>query len=379
MRSWKRFVLDLLIKFDNIRAKIWLRWKKITGLGTQIPIAIDAYLGYGRINHIFLLGRVLKYRYISNSPTDSGWRTMMNNFKRLNTKEIRGARLEITIQHNKFEVETDAEGFFKLDVPLNTPLPLNNSCWIQANVLLTQIPWKEAKVKTQADVQIPIKNATFGIISDIDDTILKTDLSSLMKMKAFYITMFKNVARRQTFSDLAAFYQALQKGYEGDTINPFFYVSKSPWNLYDFLIDFIALNDLPKGPLLLRDYGLPAEVPPKDYKGHKHTHIEKILNTYPELPFILIGDSGENDTKLYLQVAQDYPGRIASIYIRDVNHKRKAKKTNKLIEKAEETEILMVKTYREAAIHAALQGLLDLNYFERLTSNVSKVDHKEKH
>src|SRR5688572_31226145 len=38
--------------------------------------------------------------------------------------------------------------------------------------------------------------------------------------------------------------------------NPFFYVSKSPHNLYSPLVEFLQHQKLPVGPLLLRDYGL---------------------------------------------------------------------------------------------------------------------------
>ncbi len=46
--------------------------------------------------------------------------------------------------------------------------------------------------------------------------------------------------------------------------------------------------------------------------------IRTLLSTYPDLPFVLIGDSGENDLDVYRQAVREYPGRIRSVYIREV-------------------------------------------------------------
>ena len=71
-------------------------------------------------------------------------------------------------------------------------------------------------------------------------------------------------------------------------MNPFFYTSKSPWNLYAPLVEYLEVQQLPLGPLLLRDFGLRPE------KERKRKAIEEILATYPKLKFILSGDSGED-------------------------------------------------------------------------------------
>ena len=91
-----------------------------------------------------------------------------------------------------------------------------------------------------------------------------------------------NARTRKPFPGVAAFYRALHAG-----VNPFFYISKSPWNLYAPLVEYLEVQGLPLGPLLLRDFGLRPE------KEHKRKAIEEILATYPKLKFILSGDSGE--------------------------------------------------------------------------------------
>ena len=51
---------------------------------------------------------------------------------------------------------------------------------------------------------------------------------------------------------------------------------------------------------------------------HKFKEIENILLTYPELNFVLIGDSGQEDPEIYHRVVRDYPDRILAVYIRNV-------------------------------------------------------------
>ena len=57
-------------------------------------------------------------------------------------------------------------------------------------------------------------------------------------------------------------------------------MSKSPWNLYDLLVEFLDRHELPRGPLLLRDMGLNTEAP----LDHKTPAIEKILAVYGRQP-----------------------------------------------------------------------------------------------
>ena len=90
-------------------------------------------------------------------------------------------------------------------------------------------------------------------------------------------------------------------------MNPFFYISKSPWNLYAPLVEYLEVQQ-PLGPLLLRDFGLRPE------KEHKRKAIEEILATYPKLKFILSGDSGEEDPEIYSAVVHRHPDRSGHLY-----------------------------------------------------------------
>ena len=120
--------------------------------------------------------------------------------------------------------------------------------------------------------------------------------------------VFNNARTRLPFAGVSAFYKSLQLGRNGKRNNPFFYVSSSPWNMYDLLHDFLDINEIPQGPILLRDFGLEKDkLFRSDHMGHKYKEIENILLTYPELNFVLIGDSGQEDANIYREVVKNYP------------------------------------------------------------------------
>jgi phosphatidate phosphatase APP1 len=119
---------------------------------------------------------------------------------------------------------------------------------------------------------------------------------------------------------VAAFYRALEHGKGGHAHNPVFYVSSSPWNLFDVLAEFLELKGIPAGPLMLRDWGISTVDPGEGgHLGHKLRHIRTILELYPDLPFILVGDSGQEDPEIYHKAVMEHPERILAVYIRNVS------------------------------------------------------------
>ena len=99
---------------------------------------------------------------------------------------------------------------------------------------------------------VPAPQAQFGVISDIDDTVVHSNVTS--KLRMILTVALSNARTRKPFKGVAAFYRALHAG-----VNPVFYVSKSPWNLYAPLVEYLEVQGLPLGPLLLRDFGFRTE------------------------------------------------------------------------------------------------------------------------
>jgi phosphatidate phosphatase APP1 len=79
---------------------------------------------------------------------------------------------------------------------------------------------------------------------------------------------------------------------------------------------------------------------------------------YPDLKFILIGDSGEKDADIYTKIAKEYPDRILAIYLRSVNHRRKEKRIKRIIHAFNSSPILLVRTSDQAIEHAKKYGFI---------------------
>jgi phosphatidate phosphatase APP1 len=336
-------------KFDDLS----LRFRKRLGLND--PLQIVTYRSYGTPNRLYVKGRVLEDKGIQKSlGADSLWRNILNMYKRFESDEVPGAQIKIKFQNQEHIVTTDEEGYFVLNLITENSLQGVNM-WHEVEVLLIEapIPFSEG-LKNTAEVLIPQADAEYGIISDIDDTVIKTTATHLLAMSRN--VFLNNAHTRLPFAGVSEFYRALQLGRNGKRNNPFFYVSSSPWNLYDLLVDFLDLNKIPQGPLLLRDFGLNKdELKNSDHMRHKFKEIENILLTYPSLNFILIGDSGQDDPKIYKEVVRKYPGRILVIYIRDVQLTDREKIAIDISKElsADEVEMVIVDSTVEAAEHAA--------------------------
>jgi phosphatidate phosphatase APP1 len=238
----------------------------------------------------------------------------------------------------------------------------NNSDENAYEVLLELInprPKSGAEVRAVGKVLAVPTTAKFGIISDLDDTVISTQVTS--KLKMFINTALLNEYTRTPFKGVAAFYKALQKGVSGGENNPIFYVSSSPWNLYPLLSEFLRINRIPLGPLFLKDFGNQTIFDSSNHAGHKIENIERILRVYPHLPFVLIGDSGEKDPEIYAEIVRKYPNSIRVIYIRNVNlNPSRNSAIDILIEevKTNGCQLVLSPDTEFAAVHAAAEKLI---------------------
>jgi phosphatidate phosphatase APP1 len=88
--------------------------------------------------------------------------------------------------------------------------------------------------------------------------------------------------------------------------------------------------------------------------------IRRLLSTYEDLSFVLIGDSGEEDPEIYLQAVREHPGRIIAVYIRDVTSVERDAEVRTIAAEVRKlgTEMVAVPDTASAAEHAASIGLV---------------------
>jgi phosphatidate phosphatase APP1 len=355
MAKLKKKVLSILyyIKQRISVSKLWLGKK----LGLVSSVIIIPYQGFGNGEELFFLGRVLMDRGIGMSKLeDSKWRNFKKMYKRFMTWKIPAARVEAYYEGTTKSATTDEEGYFEFRIELPEPI-ISHNPWHQIRLeLLDKLARNQEPPVVYGNVFVPSENVEFGVISDIDDTIVPTGATRLWRM--LKTTFLGNAQTRVPFPGVAAFYQALSKGLVGYENNPFFYVSSSPWNLYDFLLELMYIHNLPQGPLMLRDIGLSREhFFSGSHTEHKFVQIERIFDIIRDIPFILIGDSGQHDAEIYLQVIKDFPGRVKMVYIRDVDpssHKKVLKIAGEIVKLG--VEMMLVADTIEAAGHAFSKG-----------------------
>lgn len=336
-------------RFDALKQRLASR------RGTPV---IVPYLGYGRAQQVVLRGRVLRNpahtTAVDNKNRLDDLRDMLFRFA---TNEVPFARVRARCGQTAQTVTADEEGHFTIALSLPHPLPVAAASWQEVALELVY-PETKAPVRATGRAFVPAPVARFGVISDLDDTMMLSHATNLLRMAR---TVFMGSAKtRQPFPGVAAFYRALHAAE-----NPLVYLSSSPWNLYDLLLEFFTMQDIPLAPLFLRDWGITqTELLPTQHGAHKLGAIRELLAFYAGLPFILIGDSGQQDPEIYAQVVHEYPGRITAVYIRNVttdpNRDQAVQQLAAQVQQANSTLILAADTLTMAQ-HAAAQGWISQN------------------
>jgi len=344
-------------KFKNAVGKVGDFLNHISNIfDSDDPTIVVPYRGFSNDDRLFMKGRVLENEDIFTGKTGNELRNLVNSFKRFETDEIAGAEVSIKIQNQLFSARTDEEGYYTIETPWTAPVNPPENNWITAEVVLPKILNETGKtVSSPAEVYVPSRNADYGIITDVDDTILQTHVASRFKLKMLYATFLQDAEQRKPMEGMVQALQEFEKGSDGQKKNPVFYVSHSPWNIYDILEQFLEVQEFPAGPLLLRDFGWS---PVGNYADHKSKTITQILEMYPDLPFILLGDAAEKDTDFYLDLAHKYPDRIKSIYIRQVRDTKNARRIAKLIKQNSEVDVLLFSSSDELFEHARSKEFL---------------------
>ncbi len=256
-----------------------------------------------------------------------------------------------------FDATTDTDGFFRFEW---SDKELSVHGW---QVVVVKLIGENGATTTQGKGSVYIPYSTqYGFISDIDDTFLISHSSNLRKR--LFVLFTENARSRKPFDGSVKHYQLLAKSSTTpEAPNPFFYVSSSEWNLYDYILEFTKVNKLPEGVFLLNVLKQFKEIFKTGQNNHqtKFARIVRILRAFPNQRFILLGDSSQHDPYIYESVVQHFPKQIHAVYIRDVYVKNKEKVADVLY-KIEATGIpcCFFQHSSEAILHSKKIGLISL-------------------
>lgn len=326
-------------------------------LGILDRLEIVPFRGFGSRETFVLEGRLIEAKGISQPTDDTGViENIANTIRRFDSDEIPDARLRATFRGRRYETTTDREGFFAFRFDA---AGASRAGWHSAKIELLESIVGQEGVTARGTMMLPSEQAEYAIVSDVDDTILKTGASEPTTMVR--VVLSQNARTRTAFPGVAELYRALERGPDARGRNPVFYVSRTGWNLYDLFEMFLERNDLPIGPILLRDLSL-IEKASEAVSNHEHkaNRIEQILAMYPRLPLVLIGDSGQQDPETYYSIVKKHRARIRAVYLRDVTRGARDREVVGIVKRIMKLGIPALATddTLAVAVHAATAGLL---------------------
>lgn len=318
-------------------------------------LSVKVYHGYGHTHNLVLYGHVFKRRArVQKQYTTRILTNIIHLLRLFFVKPIPRAKLRLYWQDEFFETATEDDGFFKFEWQSAKEI---DAGWHPVRVAYIDEKGVEAATG-EGKVYVP-HSTQYVFISDIDDTVMVS--YSATRFRRLRELLIKNPQTRHQFAKVADWYHQLRDSHtDAATPNPFFYVSSSEWNLYDYLLEFFRFNKLPEGIFLLnqvkRWYQLFGTG--KTKHAGKLLRIARILEVFPKQQFVLIGDNSQHDPEIYTTIAAKYPQKIFAIYIRNVKPEKEML-TRQTLSVAEEAGVhtFLFTGSDEASAHGHIIGL----------------------
>lgn len=319
------------------------------------PARILPYRGWGRADALVIRARVMEATEVGIEPGESVWSNIRNTVRRLETDEIRGARVRARFRELEVEARADEEAF--VDFRLEPSEPVEPG-WQDVRLEIVESMASEDTGPVTGRVLVPPADADFIVVSDLDDTVVRSGAHDQVTLAR--TVLLNDSHTRLPFHGVAALYRALAAGPGGGGANPLFYLSRSAWNLYQMLERFLDAQGLPEGPILLKDHGLRGLLGADDDEQFKDDRLEELARFYPDASFVLLGDSGQEDPEVYRRFAERNPGRVRGILIRDVTEPERDREVHAIARAVRRagTPMALVRDSEEAALHAVELGLI---------------------
>ncbi|MCW4601913.1 App1 family protein [Janibacter hoylei] len=276
------------------------------GWGTRVL----TYTGYGSAERVRVLGRVLMTRrpyapaaadaratWLELRTADSerrGWRSFF-------TTPAGGEPVTVRIGEREYRTRSDRSGLLDLTITDHGLAP----GWHDVEIASPRA------ADTTAAVFVVGPDQTFGIVSDIDDTIITTTMPR--PMIAAYNTFFRHEGTRRAVPGMATMYRELLAAHPGA---PIVYVSTGAWNAVPSLTRFMRRAGYPLGPLLMTEWGPTNTGWFRSGQDHKRACLHRLAREMPQVRWVLVGDDGQHDPSLYGEFAEQRPDRVRAICIR---------------------------------------------------------------
>jgi phosphatidate phosphatase APP1 len=263
-----------------------------------VPTVVP-FVGYGGAGWIRVLGRVL-LRKPDGPPPDRlvgrrGWRSFASIPVRNVDIVVNGGGMTTTVRSDRGGI---------IDARVDATLPPG---WSTVNL----------SIAGRDGVEVPIfvvdETAEFGVVSDVDDTVMVTALPR--PFLAAWNSFVLDEHARTPVAGMAVLYERLMRAHPGA---PVVYLSTGAWNVVPALTRFLTRNLYPRGPLLLTDWGPSPDRWFRSGPDHKRGSLERLASEFPGIRWLLIGDDGQADERIYGDFARRHPEHVRAVAIRQL-------------------------------------------------------------
>lgn len=285
---------DIVRKMDTTINRVGTQ--RVTKAGWR-P-AVTGYYGYGDADRVRVLARVLMH---NPKPATA---KVQRGFRQFFTLQVADLPVTITAGCQTVHARTNDNGY--IDVPV-----LDHGL---------EPGWQQVKIEIEggdpayADVLVLERGVRYGLISDIDDTVMVTMLPRALH--AAYNSWYLRTNARKAVPGMASFYEALRERF-GENM-PVFYLSTGAWNTFPALDTFLKENRFPRGPMLLTDWGPTATGMFRSGQEHKKVQLRNLVIDFPDIHWILVGDDGQHDPLIYGNFVAEHPDRVTMVAIRQL-------------------------------------------------------------
>ncbi len=276
---------------------------------------VKVYHGYGHTQNLVVYGHVFKYKAKTTQIYSNSLMVNILHLLRLFIiKPYPFVKLRLDFNGQVVHQTAEYDGFFKFEWAATENVPAG---WHEVKVEALD---EQGQVLASNTGKVYVPHITqYGFISDIDDTVMVSHSAKILRrLRELFI---KNPHTRKTFPQASDHYKLLALSHTTiDQPNPFFYVSSSEWNLYDYLVETFRFNKLPDGVFLLNQIKRWDNLFKTGKTGHegKLLRVMRILDAFPNQAFVFLGDNSQMDPSIYAKIAEKYPEKVSAVYIRNI-------------------------------------------------------------
>jgi phosphatidate phosphatase APP1 len=269
------------------------------------------------------------------------------------------------------EAVTDRHGF----VAITMKAPHIEPGWHEVSV--RTVPQRDdiiEEVSSTGRVFKPHPRAPFAVISDLDDTVIRSGLTE--GLAAMRRTLLGDQHTRKAIPGMSSWYRGMARAGSVDGVEPgFFYVSTGSWSFYEMLVQFLQLRGFPRGALFLTDWGPTDRHLLRSGALHKKHTIGRLMQAYSSTGFVMVGDTGQGDFDAYTDAARHFPDRVKLIVLLPVGDPERDAEVAELALQArgEGVPVHVVDSVAEAATIALELGLCDSMTLEEVRTELGAV------